>query len=89
MHVNRYRKLALKFHPDNNANDQVAQEKFRMLAEAFDILSDGRCRQPEPTSYVIIIPSNTNLIFINIYFDIVFCKLCCTFFLFLEICCWR
>jgi len=40
--VNRYRKLALKFHPDNNPNDQAAQEKFRMLAEAYDILSDGK-----------------------------------------------
>ncbi|KAK2162916.1 hypothetical protein NP493_1496g00028 [Ridgeia piscesae] len=39
-----YRKLALKFHPDNNPNDQAAQEKFRMLAEAYDILSDAKKR---------------------------------------------
>jgi len=35
-----YRKLALKYHPDKNPNDKVAEEKFKEAAEAYSILSD-------------------------------------------------
>lgn len=38
----RYRKLALKFHPEKNINDQVASEKFKQISEAYDILSDRK-----------------------------------------------
>lgn len=37
-----YRRLALKFHPAKNANDQVALNKFYDLAEAYDVLSDRK-----------------------------------------------
>ena len=38
----RYRKLALKHHPEKNHNDLVALEKFRQIAEAYDVLSDRK-----------------------------------------------
>jgi curved DNA-binding protein len=35
-----YRKLAMKFHPDRNAGDKQAEEKFRDINEANEVLSD-------------------------------------------------
>lgn len=35
-----YRKLALKFHPDRNPDNQEAESKFKEAAEAYDVLSD-------------------------------------------------
>src|SRR5205823_11024701 len=36
-----YRKLAIKFHPDKNPNDLHAEEKFKELGEAYDVLIDA------------------------------------------------
>lgn len=40
-----YRKLAIKYHPDKNPNDKVAEEKFKEAAEAYDVLSNPDKRQ--------------------------------------------
>jgi curved DNA-binding protein len=35
-----YRKLALKYHPDHNPDDKQAEEKFKEINEAYQVLSD-------------------------------------------------
>jgi molecular chaperone DnaJ len=40
-----YKRLAVQFHPDRNPDDPEAAEKFRAVAEAYDILSDAEKRQ--------------------------------------------
>jgi molecular chaperone DnaJ len=39
-----YRKLALKYHPDRNPNDKAAEEKFKELSEAYEVLNDPASR---------------------------------------------
>ena len=39
-----YRMLALKYHPDKNPGDKSAEEKFKELGEAYEILSDPQKR---------------------------------------------
>ena len=40
-----YRKLAVKFHPDKNPDNKVAEEKFKEAAEAYDVLSSADKKQ--------------------------------------------
>src|SRR3974377_574989 len=39
-----YRKLAMQYHPDRNAGDKGAEQKFKDLNEAYDILKDDQKR---------------------------------------------
>ncbi len=39
-----YRKLAVQFHPDKNPDDPHAEEKFKELGEAYDVLMDENKR---------------------------------------------
>ena len=41
----RYRKVALKYHPDRNPGDNAAEENFKEAAEAYRVLSDPGKRQ--------------------------------------------
>jgi molecular chaperone DnaJ len=40
-----YRKLARQFHPDANKGDAAAEEKFKEVSEAYDVLSDEKKRK--------------------------------------------
>ena len=39
-----FRKLALKYHPDRNAGDKEAEQKFKQINEAYQVLSDEQKR---------------------------------------------
>ncbi len=40
-----YRKSAMKYHPDRNPGDKEAEEKFKELGEAYEVLSNDEKRQ--------------------------------------------
>ena len=39
-----YRKLAVKFHPDKNPDDPAAEERFKQIGEAYEVLTDENKR---------------------------------------------
>jgi molecular chaperone DnaJ len=40
-----YRRLALKYHPDKNPGDKVAEDQFKQISEAYQVLADTEKRQ--------------------------------------------
>ena len=40
-----YRELAMKYHPDRNPGDTVAEEKFKKISAAYSVLGDETKRK--------------------------------------------
>ncbi|MZG30949.1 MAG: J domain-containing protein [Nitrospinae bacterium] len=41
----RYRELAKKYHPDTNSGSKEAEDKFKIISEAYDVLTDAKKRK--------------------------------------------
>ncbi len=45
----KYRKLAMKYHPDKTKGDKASEEKFKKMSEAYAVLSDSKKRKEYDT----------------------------------------
>ena len=49
----KYRELAKKYHPDTNSGSKSAEDKFKIISEAYDVLSDAKKEKPMTASVPI------------------------------------
>ena len=49
-----FKKLAMKYHPDRNPDDDSAADKFKEAAEAYDVLSDPQKKSTYDLSLIHI-----------------------------------
>ena len=49
-----YRKLAIKWHPDENNNSKESEEMFKKIAEAYSVLSDPKTRKQYDDGLVFV-----------------------------------
>ena len=49
-----FRKLARKYHPDVNPGDKKAEEKFKEISEANEVLSDEKKRKVYDQFWVLL-----------------------------------
>jgi hypothetical protein len=52
-----YRKLAMKYHPDRNQGDATAEQKFKDVSQAYEILKDPK-KKDKPTINLAMLPLN-------------------------------
>lgn len=72
-----FRQLARRWHPDLNANDPVAEERFKLLNEAYAVLTDPKRRQAfelgfDPSSGAAADPFATGFPDFDTYLDTLF-----------------
>ena len=41
----KYRELAKKYHPDTNSGSKTAEDKFKIISEAYDVLSNAKKKE--------------------------------------------
>lgn len=44
-----YRKLAMQYHPDKNKGDKKAEDKFKEIGSAYEVLGDAKKRKEYDT----------------------------------------
>jgi molecular chaperone DnaJ len=65
-----YRRLARKFHPDVNPGDRAAAQRFRQIAEAYDVLIDPDRRRAYDEGQVVLDVAETSFEFKGFDFGI-------------------